>query len=78
MHVDVSGDLAIVRTYVHMSGDSIHDDYVDHWFRATIELKKIEGRWLITHEHNSVPLDETTMKGLMTLVPDEEFEIYRH
>lgn len=25
------------------------------WFRATIGLRKIDGAWKITHEHNSTP-----------------------
>jgi ketosteroid isomerase-like protein len=27
------------------------------WFRATKGLRKIDGRWLITHEHDSVPFE---------------------
>jgi ketosteroid isomerase-like protein len=25
------------------------------WFRATVGLRKIDGRWLVIHEHNSTP-----------------------
>jgi ketosteroid isomerase-like protein len=25
------------------------------WFRSTLGLRKIGGRWQITHEHNSTP-----------------------
>ena len=25
------------------------------WFRSTIGFRKIGGKWLITHEHNSTP-----------------------
>ncbi len=28
---------------------------VDLWFRATVCLRKIDGTWRITHEHNSTP-----------------------
>jgi ketosteroid isomerase-like protein len=27
------------------------------WYRATVGLRKIDGRWLITHEHDSVPFE---------------------
>jgi ketosteroid isomerase-like protein len=27
------------------------------WFRVTIGLRRIEGRWLVTHEHESVPFE---------------------
>jgi len=25
------------------------------WYRVTVGLRRIDGRWLVTHEHNSVP-----------------------
>lgn len=27
------------------------------WYRVTLGLRKIDGRWLITHEHASVPFE---------------------
>ncbi|MFI5914303.1 YybH family protein [Dactylosporangium sp. NPDC051541] len=27
------------------------------WFRVTLGLRRIDGRWLITHEHESVPFE---------------------
>jgi ketosteroid isomerase-like protein len=27
------------------------------WFRVTLGLRRIEGRWLITHQHESVPFE---------------------
>jgi ketosteroid isomerase-like protein len=27
------------------------------WFRVTLGLRKVEGRWLIVHEHESVPFE---------------------
>ena len=27
------------------------------WFRVTIGLRRIDGRWLVTHEHESVPFE---------------------
>ena len=76
--INVSGELAVVRSFVHMSGDSIHGENMECWLRNTMELKQIDGRWLITHEHNSVPIDEITMKGMMHLTPTGDFEIYQH
>jgi ketosteroid isomerase-like protein len=25
------------------------------WFRVTLGLRRIDGKWLVTHEHSSVP-----------------------
>jgi hypothetical protein len=27
------------------------------WWRTTICFRKIDGKWMVTHEHNSVPFD---------------------
>jgi ketosteroid isomerase-like protein len=27
------------------------------WFRVTLGLRRVDGRWLITHEHESVPFE---------------------
>jgi hypothetical protein len=32
--------------------------------RVTDGYKKVNGQWLIAHEHVSVPVDLTTMKGI--------------
>lgn len=37
--------------------------------RVTDCFRKMDGKWLITHEHASVPLDMQTGKGLMDLKP---------
>ena len=39
------------------------------WVRVTYGLQKIDGAWLITHDHVSVPLDIRTGKGAVDLEP---------
>ena len=29
----------------------------DLWFRVTLGLRRVDGRWLVTHEHESVPFE---------------------
>lgn len=38
-----------------ISGQRTNSEDTDIWVRETIGLRKIDGRWLITHEHESVP-----------------------
>lgn len=76
--IDVSGDLAVVRSFVHFAGDLVNGaGNVDNLMRSTMVLKRIDGNWLITHEHCSVPLD-TEKKGMMNLSPDGGNEAYQH
>ena len=40
------------------------------WFRATIGLRRIDGRWLITHEHDSVPFQmDGSLRAAVDLRP---------
>ncbi len=76
--IEMSGNLAVVHSLIHMSGDSIHGENMDCWLRSTMILKKHGVQWLISHEHNSTPLDPETGKGLMNLSPDGNNEAQMH
>ena len=66
----IEGDIAFTHALVHMSGESKSGEKMNSWMRNTTCLKKFGAKWLITHEHNSVPLDMNTTKGLMDLRPE--------
>jgi hypothetical protein len=42
---------------------------VGYWVRATVACKRSDGRWLITHEHISLPFDFEKGGVAMDLVP---------
>jgi ketosteroid isomerase-like protein len=39
------------------------------WLRSTVCYRKIDGRWLVTHQHSSVPFDGETGKASLQLEP---------
>jgi len=39
------------------------------WMRVTGCYQKIDGKWLVTHEHVSVPIDPAQRKALLDLEP---------
>ena len=39
------------------------------WMRATVCCRKINGRWLVVHEHFSAPFDMESSKALFDLEP---------
>ena len=45
--VTVGGDVAFCHSLNYLAGAL--------WFRSTIGLRKLDGEWRITHEHNSTP-----------------------
>ncbi|MBL7260666.1 YybH family protein [Paractinoplanes lichenicola] len=56
LEITVDGDVAFATSYDSMSGrpKGTTDDFT-LWFRVTIGLRRIDGRWLVVHEHESVP-----------------------
>ena len=68
LRIAVSGDLAHAHALTHMSGDTTMGA-MDMWSRWTIHLRRSGGRWLITHEHASVPLDQQGMNAAVDLQP---------
>ncbi|MCD2192784.1 nuclear transport factor 2 family protein [Actinomycetospora endophytica] len=51
--VHVDGDVAFVHTLSSMTGTKGGEFTL--WFRSTYGLRRIDGRWLIVHQHESVP-----------------------
>jgi ketosteroid isomerase-like protein len=39
------------------------------WWRVTVCYRKIDGRWKIAHEHNSVPFNVNNGKASLDLKP---------
>ncbi len=42
---------------------------MDMWARGTVCYRKVDGKWVITHDHHSVPIDMETNKALFDLKP---------
>jgi ketosteroid isomerase-like protein len=60
--VTASGDLAVAHflwRFTGMPGQT--------WIRDTAIFKKIQGKWLIVHEHYSVPFDPETSKAVFAV-----------
>ena len=70
--ISVSGDLAVVNSLLHITGTFKESgEEASCWLRHTAVFSKKSGNWLITHEHNSVPVDEN-IKALMNISPDHD------
>lgn len=65
-----SGDIATVRGLTRLQGTMTSGQYVDMWSRETNVLRRIDGAWLVVHDHVSVPMDFATGQALTTLSPD--------
>ena len=62
-------DVAFAHSLNRISGTLKNGNRTDFWLRSTICFRKIDGKWLIVHDHVSVPADLETGKALLNLQP---------
>jgi uncharacterized protein (TIGR02246 family) len=55
LSITAGGGVAFCRSLNRISGRRTNGEETDVWVRATIGLRKVDRRWLIMHEHSSVP-----------------------
>ena len=67
--ISVAGDVAFDHHLVHVRGTAHSGQEIDMWFRETCGYRRIGGRWLVTHQHSSVPFDMTDGKAQVGLRP---------
>lgn len=55
LQISMSNLTAFSHSLNHISGKRTTGEETDVWVRATEGFRKIDGKWLVTHEHVSVP-----------------------
>jgi len=59
-----TGDkVAFAHGLSHVSATRTDGGQLDMWWRTTICFRKIYEKWMVTHEHNSVPFDVESGKA---------------
>jgi ketosteroid isomerase-like protein len=69
LNILVSGDIAVAYMLIRASGTLKDGREVGYWVRATLCCQRSDHRWLITHEHISLPVDFESGRAAMDLVP---------
>lgn len=69
LNITVSENLAFTHSINRMRGRLKNGEQTDLWLRWTACFRKIDGKWLITHEHVSVPVDPGSGKAMLDLSP---------
>jgi ketosteroid isomerase-like protein len=62
-------DVAFSTSINHIWGLRKDGQGIEIWVRVTVGLCKVDGKWLATHEHVSVPFDMTSLQALLDLRP---------
>lgn len=69
LSISAGNDVAFSHGLSHVSATSKDGGQLDMWWRTTICFRKIDGKWMVTHEHNSVPFNVESGKASLDLKP---------
>lgn len=69
LEVDAADGIGFCYGLQRFTGTLTDETEVDMWVRRTLCLRKMDGRWLILHEHMSDPFDPETGLTLIDLEP---------
>jgi uncharacterized protein (TIGR02246 family) len=69
LNVTTHGDLAFVHAVNHVNGTLANGHNNDMWVRWTAGLRRIDGAWLVVHDHVSVPADLEHGQAVLNLTP---------
>jgi ketosteroid isomerase-like protein len=69
LEIETGGDIAFSHSLNRIAGTKTDGEKPDVWVRSTVGYRKVDGTWLVTHEHYSVPFDMKTLEASLDLTP---------
>jgi len=69
LNVTTEGELAFVHSLNHVSGTLAGGHVSDLWVRWTACFRRMDGVWLVVHDHVSVPADLEHGRAVLNLTP---------
>jgi ketosteroid isomerase-like protein len=69
LNITTDGEVAFVNSLNHVSGTLTDRRSTDMWVRWTACFRRINGVWLVVHDHVSVPADLKHGKAVVNLTP---------
>jgi len=69
LSITAGNDVAFCHGLNGVNGTKTDGEKIEMWWRATVCLRKSDGRWLVTHAHSSVPFDMKSGKASLGLKP---------
>ncbi len=69
LSITLSDEVAFSHSLDHVSATTTAGVKLDMWWRETACYRKLDGKWLITHQHSSVPFDVESGKASLDLKP---------
>ena len=69
LSITADEDVAFSHHLSRFSGTKKGGGEIDMWIRATLCFGKVDGKWMVTHEHVSVPFDPQSGQASLDLEP---------
>jgi ketosteroid isomerase-like protein len=69
LHLTSGEDVAFSYCFLRLNATMVSGQKIDYWERLTCCFQKIEDKWLIMHEHVSLPANLKSGKAVMNLEP---------
>lgn len=69
LSIVASETVAFCHSLNHVSATRTDGVKLDMWWRATLCFRKIDGKWMVTHGHSSVPFDMESGLASLDLKP---------
>lgn len=69
LQIAADGDVAFSHALSHVTGTLKTKTKADMWFRTTLGLRRMDGRWLIVHDHGSVSFNAESDQVSLGLKP---------
>ena len=69
LNVTTEGELAFVHSLNHVTATLASGHVTDMWLRWTACFRRIDGVWLVVHDHVSVPADLEHGQAALNLTP---------
>ena len=67
--ITAGDEVAFSHGLSHVSALRSDGGQLDMWWRTTLCFRKTDSKWMVTHEHNSVPFDVESGKASLDLKP---------
>ena len=69
LSITADDDAALSHHLSRFNGTKKGGGEIDMWIRATLCFGKVDGKWMVTHEHLSVPFDPQSGQASLDLKP---------
>lgn len=69
LNIAAGDDVAFCHCLNRCGGTGENGEEKSAWMRVTVGYRKIDGRWVVVHEHFSSPFDMESGKALFDLQP---------